>query len=191
MDEIDNFIVYKRRIIRAIKAVDVDTAYELVLHDDIVHTSFFSFCEITRELVSHISSVVRDNGCISLSSIGCGGGLLEWFIAVELGTNVHAVDLVGVNKGTVFVHVKSLLEPTFLESGDDFAEVPKENALLFCWCTRANWREYMRRYTGKVVIFVHPEDAVCKVTEDRIKGVWPDASILKYDSLHTTVITRP
>jgi hypothetical protein len=71
---------------KAMAAGDVAQCYKLVKADQ------RSMVTITPCLVDQVVSMVVDAGATSITSVGCGSGLFEWFLAKKLGQPVYGIE---------------------------------------------------------------------------------------------------
>ena len=139
---------------------------------------FFSSVTVTKELVQLITSVMEEHNCSGISSIGCGSGFLEWFLANEIGKKVHCVEKDAPRYDSVYPHVAHALEMVFVKgrlAKYDPVPVPDHNILLFVWPDRVRWDEYVQNYRGRAVMFVNPHDvkSPCElITQQTVEKAW-------------------
>lgn len=149
----------RRALLQALCFCQVQLAYTHAAHPDVVDDDmFFSCVAVTPALVSCIVNAARNTGCSTFSSIGCGSGFLEWFLALEVGERVHVVEVGEPRKHSVFPFVRSMLIVEIVKCRSVVATVPATNALVISWGTGVRWERYLETYNGPLVIFIHPHD---------------------------------
>lgn len=113
-----------------------------------------------------------ENHIGNILSVGCGSGLLEWLICKTSGVNVVGLELdkswwKSAYAPTTFIDIKF----TEKHITNDFLNKcmqadPSQFALLFCYFNnRTAFLEYMRAYSGNLVIIVGPKSEQHIVTD--------------------------
>lgn len=117
--------------------------------------------------------ILSENHIKQILSIGCGSGLLEWLISKATGIKVIGLELDGswwqsAYSPTKFIELKFTESPitsTFLANCTTCMQAD-QFALLFCYFNnRDAFVEYVRAYTGHLIIIVGPTSEQHIVTD--------------------------
>lgn len=73
-------------LLEAMAKGNVEQCYKLVKADDSTQII------ITPELVNEVARIAADAGATSITSVGCGTGLFEWFLAKKMGHPVTGIE---------------------------------------------------------------------------------------------------
>ncbi|KAM3956309.1 uncharacterized protein ACR2FA_009761 [Aphomia sociella] len=128
-----------------------------------------------------MSECMRELKCDRVLSIGCGSGLLEWILTEATGFKVSGVEVDGA-----WWHCK-YAPPTFIPLLLTSAKLDKDvmellvegrtTALLFCYFNnRPAFNEYLKYYSGKVLVIIGPGDGKGVHTDPKpfgdVSGDW-------------------
>lgn len=138
----------------------------------VTERSKFLWAWPTIESLQWLKQHLNDNHITSILSIGCGCGLLEWLINKTADVNVIGLELdrswwKSAYSPTTFVEIKftkNQITNEFLNSCIQ-AEA-NQFALLFCYFNNHDaFLEYVRAYTGNLIIIVGPKNEQHIVTD--------------------------
>ncbi|XP_063827087.1 uncharacterized protein LOC135076591 [Ostrinia nubilalis] len=129
----------------------------------------------SEENLSFLRKHLQRLRCDKVLSIGCGSGLLEWIITEATGIPVSGVEIDGA-----WWHCK-YAPPTFIpllftanKLERDIITLLQEShntALLFCYFNnREAFKEYLKYFSGKVVVIIGPADGKGVHTDPRPFG---------------------
>ena len=170
------------KFIKAVQRGSITEAYALVDNEDVISTLNMQI-DVNVTVVNFIADIMARYKCTSVTSIGSGCGVLEWFISKTIGEQVRCVDFedkcekfVKPACEEVVVGGRELIPGTEIQPLK-LAHIPNNNMLLFVWGTRADWKHYMMQYKGSCVMFISPYDFDENVTLDSIRAVWTNSSI--------------
>lgn len=121
-----------------------------------------------------IQRVLNDHGVTSILSIGCGSGLLEWIINRATGIPVAGLELdrswwSSSYAPKTFIDLHFTNQPItsdFLANCVVPSVAKSDYALLFCYFNnRTAFLEYIRMFTGQLVIIIGPVEGSGIVTD--------------------------
>ncbi|XP_031625484.1 uncharacterized protein LOC116342123, partial [Contarinia nasturtii] len=119
-----------------------------------------------------LKRILTENHIGNILSVGCGSGLLEWLISKTTGVNVVGLELdkswwKSAYSPTTFIDIKFTerqITSEFLKKC--IQAEPSQFALLFCYFNnRKAFLEYVRAYSGDLVIIVGPNSEQHIVTD--------------------------
>ncbi|XP_049870580.1 uncharacterized protein LOC126370002 [Pectinophora gossypiella] len=110
-----------------------------------------------------IKNCLESLKCSRILSIGCGSGLLEWLITEATGLPVSGVEVDGVwwqckYAPPTFIPLL-LTSPALDKDIVNLLQNSHSTALLFCYFNnRPAFEEYLKHYSGDVLIIIGPGD---------------------------------
>lgn len=113
----------------------------------------------TVHCLNFIKQQINSLGVNSISSIGCGCGLLEWLLQQAIGINITGYEVnrnwwEGNHSIPHFIDMKYVDE---LE--DKSCVISSDNAIMFCYFNNLQYFEkYLQAYRGSCVILIGPEN---------------------------------
>ena len=117
-----------------------------------------------ERLLDLIVSSLIASGCHGITSLGCGNGLLEWFLAEKLepmsirGFDLRPLELQLLPEAARAISYGQLI------SSDIVVHVPEDDALLISWGELSVWKIYLETYQtrGKcLILIVDEQDVKC------------------------------
>ncbi len=111
----------------------------------------------TRNLVETIAKYVKDVECKGITSIGCGTGILEWFLTESFPNNIIGVDF---DKDCLNQYVKNKITFIEVKNNYDCIDINNDYALLFCWGTSDVFRKYLETYKGSCLVIISNETCI-------------------------------
>ena len=115
-------------------------------------------------LVDLVISGIVSAGCQGLTSLGCGSGLLEYFLAEKMkpmsirGFDLRPLELQLLPEATRWISYGQLLSP------DLVVHIPQDDALLISWGELPHWEKYLETfqdYGRCLILIVDDEDKLC------------------------------
>ncbi|XP_063373716.1 uncharacterized protein LOC134661525 [Cydia amplana] len=145
----------------------------------------------SEENFAFIGDSVREMGCDRVLSVGCGSGLLEWMITRATGLPTSGIEVDGAWWRCKYA------PPTFIPLLFTAPTLDKDiirllhsstTALLFCYFNnRPAFEEYLRNFTGKVLIIIGPGDGKGVHTDPRPFGdVGEEWTLLKSQEVRSS-----
>src|SRR3989338_127195 len=121
----------------------------------------------TEALVALLTSAVDSCGCSGVTSIGCGTGLLEWFVAESMAPmSVRGFDTRPLELQLLPEAARSIAYGQ-LPSSQTVVRVPSDDALLISWgeLSPAVWSAYLLSYVTNqgrcLILIVDHSDTRC------------------------------